>query len=218
MRLAVVLSLCFQLRAAVHASERAPKRVAIIGAGAAGSSAAYHLAQHASQADIPTKIQVYERSSHVGGRSLTINPWSDPRQNVELGASIFVEVNHILVNATKAFNLSLSSTNSALDAETPEVGIWNGKELVFTMSEGGWWDMAKLLWRYGYAPVKANALMKDTVGRFLQMYEKPIFPWEDLSEAVQAVGLTEVTGLTGEQFMKNKGIADKFANEIVQAR
>ena len=128
-----------------------------------------------------------------------------------------MEVNQILVNATKAFNLSV---RSSLDLEdtVPEVGIWNGKEVVFTMNEGGWWDIARLFWRYGYAPVKANALMKETVGRFLRMYERPVFPWRSLSDVVQLVGLTEVTGLTGEQYLKNKGIGEKFSNEIIQAR
>ncbi|KAJ4290862.1 hypothetical protein N0V90_010058 [Kalmusia sp. IMI 367209] len=187
------------------------------GAGAAGSSAAYHLVQHAQDAGIPVEIEVYERDAHIGGRSTTIHPWSDPEQAVELGASIFVEVNHILVNASKKFNLQTSS-KERLDGNAPEVGIWNGKELVFTMNEGGWWDLAKLFWRYGYAPVKANGLMRETVGRFMKMYEKPIFPWKSLSEVIQLVGLTEVTGLTGEQYLRNNGVADKFANEIVQAR
>ncbi|KAF1973608.1 prenylcysteine oxidase-like protein 1 precursor [Bimuria novae-zelandiae CBS 107.79] len=194
----------------------APKRVAIIGAGAAGSSAAYHLAQHAQDADIPLRISVFERDSHIGGRSTTINPWSDPSQVVELGASIFVEVNQILVNATKSFNLSTNAA-STRHANIPELGIWNGKDLVFTMNEGGWWDITKLFWRYGYAPVKANALMRETVGRFLKMYERPVFPWKSLSDVVQLVGLTEVTGLTGEEYLRNSGVSDRFASEIVQA-
>ena len=86
------------------------------------------------------------------------------------------------------------------------------------MSEGGWWDLAKLFWRYGYAPVKAQMLMKETVGKFLKMYERPLFPWKSLSDVVQLVGLTEVTGLTGEQYLQNMGIGDKFARELVQAR
>ncbi|KAJ4348246.1 uncharacterized protein N0V89_009618 [Didymosphaeria variabile] len=185
-------------------------------AGAAGSSAAYHLAQFALDSGIPLRIDVFERDSHIGGRSTIIHPWSDPEQAVELGASIFVDVNHILVNATRAFNLS-TNTRENLLANIPEVGIWNGKELVFTMNEGGWWDLAKLFWRYGYAPVKANKLMRETVDKFLKMYERPLFPWKSLSDVVQLVGLTEVTGLTGEQYLQNKGIAPKFANEIVQA-
>ncbi|PVI06903.1 prenylcysteine oxidase-like protein 1 precursor [Periconia macrospinosa] len=194
------------------------KRIGIIGAGAAGSSAAYHLAQYARDADIPTQIDVYERSAHVGGRSTTINPWDHPHYSVELGASIFVEVNHILVNASRDFGLRTATRMVHDDKGMADLGIWNGKEFVYTMTdEGGWWDMAKLFWRYGYAPVKTNSLMKDTVGKFLNFYEKPLFPFKSLSKAVQDVGLIEVTGLTGEQFLKNKGVGDLFANEIIQA-
>ncbi|CAI6338794.1 unnamed protein product [Periconia digitata] len=200
-------------------SERAAaKKVAIIGAGAAGSSAAFHLAQYAREADIPTQIDVYERSSHVGGRSTTISPWDYPQYSVELGASIFVEVNHILMNASRDFGLRTATRTVHDDEGMADLAIWNGNEFVYTMTdEGGWWDMAKLFWRYGYAPVKTNSLMKDTVGKFLRLYEKPLFPFKSLSQAVQDVGLVEVTGLTGEQFLKNKGVADLFANEIIQA-
>ncbi|KAF1956856.1 Prenylcysteine oxidase [Byssothecium circinans] len=194
------------------------KRVAIIGAGAAGSSSAYHLAQNALEANIPTKIDVYERDAHIGGRSTTINAWNDPRYPVELGASIFVAVNHILVNASRDFGLRTATRNIYNSESMPDLGIWNGKEFVFTMTdEGGWWDMAKLFWRYGYAPVKTNSLMKETVSKFLSMYDGPLFPWKSLSQVVQDVGLVEVTGLTGEQYLKQKGVGDLFAEEIIQA-
>ncbi|KAF2641589.1 prenylcysteine oxidase-like protein 1 precursor [Massarina eburnea CBS 473.64] len=194
------------------------KRVAIIGAGAAGSSAAYHLAQNAAQASIPSKIDVYERAAHIGGRSTTINAWNDTRYSVELGASIFVAVNHILANASRDFGLRTADHDIYDSAGMPDLGVWNGKEFVFTMTnEGGWWDMTKLFWRYRYAPVKTNALMKETVGKFLNMYEEPVFPFLSLSQAVRDVGLVEVTGLTGEQYLEQKGAGGLFAEEIVQA-
>ncbi|KAF2685959.1 Prenylcysteine oxidase [Lentithecium fluviatile CBS 122367] len=196
----------------------APKRVAVIGAGAAGASTAYHLAQNAQNASIPTRIHVYERSSRAGGRSTTVNAWSDPSQPIELGASIFVSVNHILVAASKAFNLTSANEQSYAHEDIPELGVWNGEEFVFVMEgDGSWWDIAKLVWRYGYAPIKTNALMKKTVGKFMRMYEEPVFPWKSLSDVVAEVGLVGTTGVTGEQFLKEEGVSDKFANEIVQA-
>jgi len=188
------------------------------GAGAAGASTAYHLAQAAHNASIPTSIHVYERSSRVGGRTTTVNAWSDPAYPIELGGSIFVSVNHILVAASKAFNLSTAAEQKYADEKIPELGVWNGEEFVFVMEGGGgWWDIAKLIWRYGYAPVKTNALMKKTVGKFMRMYEEPVFPWPSLNEVVAEVGLLEATGVTGEQLLREEGVSDKFANEIVQA-
>ena len=164
-------------------------------------------------------IDVYERDTHVGGRSTTINAWNDAQFPVELGASIFVAVNHILANASRDFGLRAATRSVHDSAAMPDLGIWDGSQFVFTMAkEDGWWDFAKLFWRYGYAPVKANSLMKETVGKFLDMYEAPVFPWKSLTQAVMEVGLVEATGVTGEQYLKHKGVGDLFARDIIQAR
>ncbi|KAF2278518.1 Prenylcysteine oxidase [Westerdykella ornata] len=196
------------------------KRVAIIGAGAAGSSTAYHLSRTASNLSIPLNITVYERNSYIGGRTTTVNAWSSPHHPVELGGSIFVSVNHILVSAAEEFNLSTTSFEERYteDSSVPEIGIWDGKQFAVVMKrEDGWWDKARLLWRYGLAPIKTNSLMKSTVAKFLRMYEEPVFPWRSLSEVAARVGLVETTGVTGEQFLKSNGVGDLFAREIVQA-
>ncbi|KAH7138128.1 prenylcysteine oxidase 1 [Dendryphion nanum] len=194
------------------------KRVAIIGAGAAGSSAAYHLSQYASLSSIPTNITVFERSNYVGGRTTTVDAWSSPANPIELGGSIFVTVNQILVDAARQFNLSTSELEPPKPEGAPELGVWNGKEfVVVTSNEDGWWGKARLLWRYGIAPIRTNNLMKATVAKFLKMYEEPLFPWKSLSEAVEEVGLTSVTSHTAEQYLKVNKIEGKFANEIIQA-
>jgi prenylcysteine oxidase/farnesylcysteine lyase len=189
-----------------------------LGAGAGGASTAYHLSKYTTEAGIPTNITVFERSSYVGGRTTTVDAWSDPYTPIELGGSIFVEVNHILVNASRDFHLSTSSFDRPTPANTPELGIWNGLEfIVTTHSEDGWWEKAKLLWRYGLAPIKTNSLMKSTVSKFLQMYEEPLFPWPSLNDAVEQIGLKETVAVTGEQFLQKNGIGAKFGWEIIQA-
>jgi prenylcysteine oxidase/farnesylcysteine lyase len=50
------------------------------------------------------------------------------------------------------------------------------------------------------------------------MYEAPTFPFRDLGEEVERLGLLEDTGVTGEQLLKGKGVGDLFAQELVQAR
>lgn len=191
------------------------------GAGASGSSAAYHLAQYAASSSTPTNITVFERNSYIGGRTTTVDAWSDPTVPIELGGSIFVSVNHILVNATRDFNLSVASQEDSLATrlELPDLGIWDGTQFVLvTREEDGWWDKARLLWRYGLAPLKTNRLMKSVVGRFLGMYEEPVFPWKSLGETLEAQGLLDITGVTGEQYLKANGIGEAFAREVIQAR
>ncbi|KAF2144792.1 uncharacterized protein K452DRAFT_316712 [Aplosporella prunicola CBS 121167] len=204
------------------------KRVAIIGAGAGGSSAAYHISQYAAEANIPTNVTVFERSAYVGGRSMTVNVWDAPSLPVELGASIFVSVNKILVDAVTRFNLSTAGYDSFDgDAGTWQddkfgsgdfIGIWNGDEFVFTGSDDfGWWDKTKLVWRYGLAPLRTVQLMKKTVGKFLEMYAAPHFPFKSLSDKAHELGLVEASAATGEEFLRKNGIGEKFAREVVQA-
>ncbi|KAA8622565.1 prenylcysteine oxidase 1 [Pyrenophora tritici-repentis] len=194
------------------------KQVAIIGAGAGGSSAAYHLAQYAAEAGISTNITVFERNDYVGGRTTTVNPWGDKSIAVELGGSIFVQINQIMVKAMEEFNLSTAGNDLATTFGMPDLGIWNGQEFVIVTQAGdSWWDKAKLLWRYGTAPLWTNRLMKSAVGRFLGMYEEPVFPWKSLSDVVEQVGLLEVTGVTGEQYLQANGINEIFSREIIQA-
>jgi prenylcysteine oxidase/farnesylcysteine lyase len=123
-----------------------------------------------------------------------------------------------MMEAMKTFNLSAASHNVIATLDMPELGIWNGQEFVIVTKAGDtWWDKAKLLWRYGAAPLWTNRLMKSAVGKFLTMYDEPVFPWKSLSDAVERVGLLETTGVTGDQYLKTNGIGERFAKEVIQA-
>ncbi|GME66460.1 Vacuolar sorting ATPAse protein [Neofusicoccum parvum] len=196
------------------------------GAGAGGSSAAYYLSQYAASAGIPTNITIFEREPYIGGRSTTVHAYDAPSIPVELGASIFVSVNRILMEAVSHFNLSSDGLSTPIDNEEDEegqaqrdyVGVWDGHSFVFTAPDDmGWWDKARLLWKYGLAPIRTMRLMKKTVGAFLQMYEEPHFPFPSLSEKAHELGLVEATAATGEEFLRKNGIGEAFAHDVVQA-
>ncbi|KAF4631191.1 hypothetical protein G7Y89_g6938 [Cudoniella acicularis] len=194
----------------------ASRRVAIIGAGAGGSSAAYYLQQFAEQSGVELNITVFEKSSYVGGRSTTVNAYDDPLEPVELGASIFVDVNTILKNSSEKFGLKAKRS----ETESEEVlGIWNGESFVYTQKDSGWqwWDIAKLIWKYGLAPIRTQRLMKSTVGKFQKLYEAPFFPFRSLSDRALDLGLTAVTSMTGEQYLAQNSIGAPFSTEIIQA-
>lgn len=98
--------------------------------------------------------------AHLLG-SITVYPYDDKSyEPLELGASIFVTSNHNLWRATDEFNL----TRNSFDKEDSSLGVWDGEKLLFSVrallvlfcilildyqSGGGWWDMFKLIWRYG---------------------------------------------------------------------
>lgn len=195
------------------------RRVAVIGAGAAGSSTAYSLRNYADASSTPVDITVFERASYIGGRSTTVNVFGNPAYPVELGASIFVQVNYNLVNASRDLGLGVSSASQSRPRESKDViGVWDGKEFVFRMQDTySWWNIAKLIWQYGWAPVRTQNLMKATVNKFLQLYEEPIFPFKSLTAAAVEVGLLNTTATRGSEFLNINQVSADFSREIIQA-
>ncbi|KAL9119943.1 MAG: hypothetical protein Q9187_003500, partial [Circinaria calcarea] len=200
-------------------SEPVTKKVAIIGAGSGGTSSAYYIKQFQSPCQ-RTKIVVYERASYIGGRSTIVNVYNDPSEPVELGASIFVKVNRNLVAAAKEFGLSTDNLGDGRPKESPKtLGVWDGQDFRFIQSQGAysWWNLAKLLWQYGLAPVRTQRLMKRTVGAFLKLYDEPYFPFRSLSQAAYDLGLTTVTSTRGDVFLDKNQIYPPFTTDIIQA-
>ena len=160
--------------------------------------------QFANKSGIAINVTVFERNPYVGGRTTTVNAYGNPLEPVELGGSIFVEVNAILKNASALFGLQPKEYIS----DTEILGIWNGETFVYTQKDSGWkyWDIAKLLWKYGLAPIRTQRLAKSIVNKFLKLYEFPFFPFRSLSDRALDLDLISVTSQTGEQFLAANGV------------
>lgn len=203
--------------------------IAIIGAGAAGSSAAYHISKFTTEygLDVPVNVTIFEVNEHIGGRTTTIDALNDSRYPVEVGGSIFVKINEILYNATQEFDLPTQARNTGSTGSAYDLGIWDGDSFLFTLSNddgssrlkgtlGGWWDIVKLFWKYGLSPMRLRSLQQSVIGRFLRLYHEN-FPFSDLTEAAKEIDLLSVTAKSGQELLAEAGIAEKFATEIIQA-
>ncbi|CAI0653138.1 unnamed protein product [Colletotrichum noveboracense] len=200
----------------IVAFDSSVKQVAIIGAGAGGSAAAYYLQQYAEADGIEVNITVFEKTNHIGGRTLTVEAYDNPLEQVELGASIFIEANQILYNASRRFGLPLKEPESGSD---DFLGIWDGEQFVYTQDDSSWqwWNLAKLFWKYGLAPYKAQKLVQSTVDTFLQLYEAPHFPFRSLTRRAFELDLLKATSVTGKEFLANNHIGELFSDHIIQA-
>lgn len=197
-----------------------PPKVAIIGAGAGGSSAAYHLQKFTSGR---FNITIFERNSYVGGRSTTIGNY-DPGYpyDIELGGAVFVTVNKILVESAKKFNLTLQELGSFSkihgDVFQDSIGIWNGTDFTFTTSKqnNSYWLLAKLLWKYKLSPIRVYLSLKKFVRTFIQEYYENHFPLQGLNEVNKVSGFDHVTNQTGEEFLLGKGVGTDFLHELLE--
>ncbi|VDC01974.1 unnamed protein product [Peniophora sp. CBMAI 1063] len=199
-----------------------PPRIAIIGAGAAGSSAAYFLSKAVERFGITVEVDVYEQNDYVGGRSTTVYPYDDMTlEPVELGASIFVAVNKNMMRASDEFNLT--RINFAAD-DNEQMGIWDGKEFLFTQGTrgngyfGSWFDTLKVFWRYGYSsPVKAQNIVKALTSRFTDLYLPTPPRWTNITSVVTELGWADQVMLTGEEYFSSQGVGEKFIHELIGA-
>ena len=145
---------------------RSAIRVAVIGAGISGTSAAYLLSKAQKHLDevnsygIPgcknvtwperVHVTVYERSERIGGRIQSIHPLDDPKYPpIESGASIFSEVNAHLVQASSSLHLERTPREMIPNGG---YGLWNGEEMLIDNFGGSKWDQLRLYWRYGFSP------------------------------------------------------------------
>lgn len=155
--------------AADHSQTR---KVAIIGAGPSGTSAAYFLKRAQDQLVFANSsdnidITIYERETRIGGRTAVTYPYDDDSQNpIELGASIFADVNLNLRRAVKEFQLE-TGAHTGLSGQ---MGIWDGQQFLFEGDQSSWWTSAKFFLRYGYSAITTEGIVKKQLSYFAGLY------------------------------------------------
>ncbi|KAF8973540.1 Prenylcysteine lyase-domain-containing protein [Flammula alnicola] len=189
-------------------------RIAIIGAGAGGSSAAFWISKAKERFGLDVEIDVYESRSYIGGRSITVYPYNDTSlPELELGASIFVEANKNLWRASDEFNL----TRRDFHEENYETGIWDGENLLLSFS-GGWWDTAKLLWRYGFlSPKRTESYVRTMINQFLTLYSSASPKWDSIVDLSAQLGWSEMVNSTTSDYLARQGVSQKYVTEVVEA-
>lgn len=158
-------------------------------------------------------MTVFEKTGRIGGRTLTVNVYDDPIEPIELGASIFVDVNYILSNATRDFGLTIKDPGAE---EGGVLGIWDGETFVYTQNSNSWdWvNLARLFWKYGTAPYYTHKLVQNTIATFLKLYTEPFFPFRSLSTRAFQLDLAKITGVTGRQFLAANNVSQHAQDEF----
>ncbi|KAJ2002554.1 hypothetical protein H4R26_003545 [Coemansia thaxteri] len=165
------------------------QRIAIIGAGAAGASAAYFAQEELRARGMePAEIHVYERSGRVGGRAQVGSvQYNNQTLYFEQGASMFIGQNRHLMAMALKFDLALCShpctfghSNSADMAANGAAalgayGLWEPRtrQWEVRMGSGPMLDSLRLLWRYrGVGDLgHVRRHTRTAVDEFMQSYE-----------------------------------------------
>ncbi|KAG9301487.1 hypothetical protein G9A89_008339 [Geosiphon pyriformis] len=191
------------------------KKVAIIGAGAGGTSAAYWISEAFGNSSIQVESTIFEKSNYVGGRSTTVTLKRDEKEYIiEVGASIFIDANLHLFNSAKRFGLEFTKFGGEFPGA--RVGIWDGEQLVFEESSYSYWDMVKILWKYGWAPLKVRNMVKATITKFMKIYQFED-PFTCIESAVDQLDLrTEHEKSAEYYFIEMKSLYPLYLQHFVE--
>ena len=194
-----------------------PAKVAIIGAGIAGASAAYHLCDQYGHAGF--EVTIYEANSQVGGRIKSAKVYDGAyAQQVETGARSFYaddECVQSLIDDT-----GLRRKLEPHYRVRKSVGVWDGASFIFRC-EGDlkgrtWTDWARYAWRYG---LSVNN-MRKWLSEKLPLFQRLLGRWEyanrSIPEDIEKLGLTAELKTDAWSFLQNLTSPD-FSREIVQA-
>ena len=194
-----------------------PAKVAIIGAGIAGASAAYHLCDQYGHAGF--EITIYEADFQVGGRIKPVKVYDGAfGQQVETGARSFYADDECV-----QFLVDETGLRRKLEPHYPvkkSVGVWDGASFILR-GEGDlkgktWTDWARYTWRYGLSVTN----MRKWLSEKLPLFQRLLGRWEYANPSIPAdienLGLTAELKSDAWSFFQNF-TSPEFTREIVQA-
>ncbi|TRY68048.1 hypothetical protein DNTS_003632 [Danionella cerebrum] len=185
----------------------APKKIAIIGGGIGGTSAAFFFRQEFGPG---VKIDVFEEGT-IGGRLATE---SIAGHEYETGGSIIHPLNlHMKFFVDK---LGLSSRADV----SSKMAIFDGRDLIFEESDWFIVNFLRMLWRYGFNFIRMHMWVESILDKFMRIYQYQQFGYsfssvEKMLHAMGGESFLTLANQTLEEAMMAEGFSQLFLNDIV---
>ncbi|KAK0110985.1 hypothetical protein ONS95_001366 [Cadophora gregata] len=227
-------------------SSPSPRKVAIIGSGLSGATAAYYL--HDSTCEIqPIHITVFERSPQPGGRIKSVKYRG---KTLEVGAPAVSTHDWCFLRAMRDVGLEPKKPDRAWKFRVKRtLGVWDGErlfdaraheplcmnwwELIVSVWREGrhawlfrkvshpmWWEVGRLVWRYG---VEAARFQRAVVGDLdaWDGFGRDFYDWEthtfgDLGVEADKSGLDVRALGSAREYLRGLDVSERFLEEVVE--
>lgn len=195
-----------------------PPKVAIIGAGIAGASAAYHLHDRYAHANLD--VTIYEANPQVGGRikSAKVYDGAYTFQQVETGAQSFYADDECVQSLIDETGL-----RRKLEPHYPvkkSVGVWDGASFILQgkgdLKARTWTDWARYAWAYGFSVNNMRKWLSEKLPLFRRLLGRWEYVNRNIPGDIENLGLTAELKSNAWSFLQNL-TSPEFAREIVQA-
>ncbi len=209
--------------AGLEGPPRVTQRIAIIGSGITGASAAFTLAENArqnSKAIVPL-ITIFEQNPVIGGRLTTTQVYDEPELTIDTCAATFDTLTDTCIGGL-ARRVGLTATPVQL--RDNGTAVWNGSSFVGFVEDAGFRDyntwspfkQARFGLRFGKSPAAAGQSTVETNYRTLG---KSVFT--SLSDELELRELNE-TVLKGacetkSGFCLRDAGGDRWRREVIEA-
>ncbi|KAF8704712.1 Prenylcysteine lyase, partial [Rhizoctonia solani] len=191
-------------------------KVAVIGAGAGGSSASYwlSLAKQRAAKGINIGVTVFEQDNRIGGRSEVVYPYGDTSYPpIEVGAALFTGGNKNMIRAASEFGLSLTSFGSP----TNGTGVWDGSNLVWRTTNNSTADSIRSDQRYQDGSAKTLRLIIPYLTSFAKSYTHSFPSFATIADYSSAVGYTTLSTTTLKSYLTQGGVNSNWINDFISA-
>ncbi|KAI9801271.1 MAG: hypothetical protein M1833_002841 [Piccolia ochrophora] len=194
------------------------KLVATIGAGAAGSSVAYHLDQILKEnSNFEVKVDVLEQAWTVGGRVKTEYYNGVPNDDFDVAAATFSRNSETLLAAANKLGLKVKDTCYICPPRN-EFGPDNHGSLGrLTESLSRWWRLTKSIWHHGQSPMRARSLGNHLENQLKDPRKLTSLPFKNLTRFAEERDLIKLTNLTGDDYLRSHGVDPNYTAAIIQA-
>ncbi|XP_060043146.1 prenylcysteine oxidase 1 [Erinaceus europaeus] len=184
-----------------------PDKIAVIGAGIGGTSAAYYLRQKFGK---DVKIDLFEKGE-VGGRLATLTVLG---REYEAGGSVIHPLNLHMKRFVKDLGLSAVQMSGGL------IGVYNGESLVFEESQWFIINMIKLIWQYGLQSLRMHMWVEDVLDKFMRIYryQSHDYAFSSVEKLLHSLGGDDFLRMLNQtllETLQKAGFSEKFLHEVV---